>query len=64
MPVLQVREGAFADGSFYGDQLADLLLRGWELLSLGLLAAGDDRRVAAVATTIEADEAEVGDRGG
>lgn len=63
-PVLQVCEGVFADGSFCGDQLVDLLLRGRELLALGLLAAGDDRRVAAVvATTVEADEAEVGDRG-
>ncbi|MEN1891286.1 hypothetical protein ACWDBO_46130 [Streptomyces mirabilis] len=46
------------------DQLVDLLLRGRELLALGLLPAGDDRRVAAaVATTVEAHEAAVGDRG-
>ena len=42
-PVLQVCEGVFADGSFCGDQLVDLLLRGRELLALGLLAAGDLR---------------------
>jgi hypothetical protein len=63
-PVLQVCEGVFADSSVCGDQLVDLLLRGRELLALGLLAACDDRRVAAVvATTVEADEAEAGDRG-
>ncbi|CAM5610808.1 hypothetical protein SHIRM173S_04126 [Streptomyces hirsutus] len=51
----------FAGGSFCGDQPVDLLLRGRELLSPGLLVAGDDRRGAAVvATTAEADEAEVG----
>ncbi|WP_435805421.1 hypothetical protein, partial [Streptomyces hirsutus] len=62
-PVLQVCEGVFAGGSFCGDQLVDLLLRGRELLPPGLLVAGDDRRVAAVvATTAEVGEAEGGPR--
>ncbi|MGW9495639.1 hypothetical protein ACWG5P_14795 [Streptomyces prasinus] len=47
------------DGSFRGGQPVDLLLRGRDLLAPGLLAAGDDRRVAAVvATTVETGEAE------
>ncbi|WNE93971.1 hypothetical protein PS467_00855 [Streptomyces luomodiensis] len=53
-----------ANGSFCGDQSVDLLLRGRELLAPGLLPAGDDRWGAAVvAATVEADEAEAGDRG-
>ncbi|MGC2996973.1 hypothetical protein ACPF8X_00805 [Streptomyces sp. G35A] len=51
----------FADGSFCGDQLVDLLLRGRELLVAGLLVAGDDRRFAPVVAAIV--KAEVGDRG-